>query len=62
MGIIGWMGAHEKRFSDGWVVGKSWVLALVAAVVQVCVITGVVGSRYYLEEEGGYELIPDRVA
>lgn len=60
VGIMGWMGSHERRFEDGWVVGKSWVLAVVAVVIQIGVIAGVVGSRYYLEEEGGYELIPDR--
>ena len=56
-GIVGWEGANEVRFEEGWWGGRSWVLAVVAAGVQVATAVGLWGSRWFLEEEGGYELI-----
>lgn len=58
--IVGYEGVNEERFVDGWWVGRSWILAVVAASVQAAVALALWGSRFFLEEEGGYELIPER--
>lgn len=60
VGIIAFMGDNEPRFINDWFVGKSWVLAIVAAGLQLLTVVGIVTSRFLMEEEGGYELIPDR--
>ena len=57
--VIAEMGMHEERFRDGWYVGRSWALAVAATAVEGVIALGLWGSRYFLEEEGGYELIPD---
>lgn len=60
VGIVAWMSDNEQRFIEDWFVGKSWVLAMVAAGLQLLVVVGIVASRFLMEEEGGYELILDR--
>ena len=59
--FVGHMGSHEERFQDGWMVGRSWALAVAASAVEVGICVGLWGSRYFLEEEGGCKLSPELV-
>ena len=59
VGIVAWEGENEERFAVGWKVGKSWILAVTSLAIQTGISLILWGSRYILEEEGGYELIPD---
>ena len=60
MGIVGWVFEHDGRFFDGWRLGRSWVLCTVSWVVEVVIAAGIGSASWWMEEEGGYELIPER--
>ncbi|KAI9716501.1 MAG: hypothetical protein M1828_007661 [Chrysothrix sp. TS-e1954] len=61
--IVATMLETEERFKsggvDGWHIGKGWWAAFASAVIQMCVALGIIIARGIMEEEGGYELIPD---
>jgi hypothetical protein len=50
---------HDKRFFDGWYLDTSFKLCTASWVLLVLISLGITASAYYLEEEGGYELIPN---
>lgn len=57
--IIAWCLEHEDRFISGWKLDRGWVLGVVSAGVQVLVAGWIISSPWFVEEEGGYDLIPD---
>lgn len=59
MGIVSWVFEHDGRFFDGWKLSRSWVLCTVSWVLELCVAIGIGAASWIMEEEGGYELIPD---
>jgi len=59
MGIVSWVFEHDGRFFDGWRLSRSWVLCTVSWVLELCVAIGIGAASWIMEEEGGYELIPD---
>ncbi len=60
VGIMEWLLENDARFFPGWQRDKSFVLCAVSAVVQVVVAGGVAVAAWGLEQEGGYELIPEQ--
>jgi hypothetical protein len=49
---------NDGRFIDGFRLAEGWQLCTTSWVLLLATGVGVVASRYLLEEEGGYELIP----
>lgn len=50
----------DDRFFEGWRLGGAWALTVASAALQCGAIVGLVAAKWYLPEEGGYELIPNR--
>jgi len=59
MGIVGWVFEHDAQFFDGWSLGRSWILCTVSWAVEVVIAAGIGSASWWMEEEGGYELIPE---
>lgn len=51
----------DDRFFPGWNFDVSFVFCTLSWVSEFLVGAGLVGSALFLEQEGGYELIPSHV-
>lgn len=50
---------HDERFFEGWYLDTSFTLCATSWALLVLTSIGITASALYLEEEGGYELIPN---
>jgi len=59
MAIMAYLFNNDKRFFEGWYLDTSFYLSTVSWIILVLTSFGITASALYLEEEGGYELIPN---
>lgn len=59
LGLVAYVYRTDGRFFEGWELGRSFWLVVGSVIAQVVIGAGVVGAALGLEEEGGYELIPE---
>lgn len=59
MAIVAFLFDHDSRFFEGWYLDTSFTLCTISWSLLVMTSLGITASAVCLEEEGGYELIPD---
>ncbi|KAF2706480.1 hypothetical protein K504DRAFT_448159 [Pleomassaria siparia CBS 279.74] len=59
MAIVASLFHTEERFFQGWFLDTSFALCTASWSILVLTSFGIAATAYYLEEEGGYELIPN---
>lgn len=59
--VVAYLFDHDEMFVvPGWRLDKGWVLAVVGGTVSLLAAGGLVGSKFLLGEEGGYEFLDDQ--
>lgn len=59
MALVAFLFDHDERFFEGWYLDTSFTLCTASWSLLVLTSLGITASALYLEEEGGYELIPN---